>query len=447
MSAILTSKARVDNAKHFLYRYFEAAPSEHYMYFFAGRTYPWADETSPDLASGSYGQEIQTKRDIVYIKRIDETSGILVVPRFDWATGTIYTEYSYDLDLSDKRNWLHLEQPFYVINSADKVYKCISNNGGVASTAEPTLVTDDDTFTTADGYVWKYMYSIATAIGEAYLNSVWIPVPDEVADKDTSQTTIETNAVATIGSIDNIKVTAGGTGYTTAIVSITGDGSGAVGVATITTGVITNITMTTAGTGYTYADISIVGDGSGFTGVAQLAPTGGHGSNAVDELGAFYVMLRGQFDGNEVDKFPTSTTFRQVGILKDPTNAAEAVLTGADYSYFITLGLNNVTGTFDYGEEVYGGTSEATGKVFKFNDDDGIEQILLYDVRGTFDDSAVPEDIYGQDSGTIATIDTAGINTNDDVDTLSGTIVYTENITVITRSDIQIETFNFTIEF
>ena len=58
---------------------------------------------------------------------------------------------------------------------------------------------------------------------------------------------------------------AGGSGYTTATVTISGNGSGASGTATVSGGKVTKVTVTSAGSGYTSATATISGDGSGAT--------------------------------------------------------------------------------------------------------------------------------------------------------------------------------------
>lgn len=68
-----------------------------------------------------------------------------------------------------------------------------------------------------------------------------------------------------IGGVTGGNVTAGGTGYTAATVSISGDGSGAAATAVISSGAIQSIYVTDPGEGYSTATLTIVGNGSGAT--------------------------------------------------------------------------------------------------------------------------------------------------------------------------------------
>lgn len=74
------------------------------------------------------------------------------------------------------------------------------------------------------------------------------------------------------GKVTGITVTDGGTGYTSATVSVVGGGTGFVGTATVAAGVITAVTVQNGGTGYSGAStVSFAGDGTGATGTAVVA--------------------------------------------------------------------------------------------------------------------------------------------------------------------------------
>ena len=78
-------------------------------------------------------------------------------------------------------------------------------------------------------------------------------------------------SVTKFGMIDSIQVTNGGTGYTSATVSITSStGKGATAIAEISSGSISAINVTNPGTGYKDATVVIVGDGTNATASATL---------------------------------------------------------------------------------------------------------------------------------------------------------------------------------
>jgi hypothetical protein len=51
---------------------------------------------------------------------------------------------------------------------------------------------------------------------------------------------------------------------------------------------------------------------------AAIPPVGGHGFDAVEELGGFNVMINARFEGDEADEFTVKNEFRKIGILKNP---------------------------------------------------------------------------------------------------------------------------------
>lgn len=75
------------------------------------------------------------------------------------------------------------------------------------------------------------------------------------------------------GSIAGITITNGGSGYSSATVSITGGGgTGATATATVESGEVVSITITDAGSGYTSAPtVTITGDGDDAAATAELS--------------------------------------------------------------------------------------------------------------------------------------------------------------------------------
>ena len=119
-------------------------------------------------------------------------------------------------------------------------------------------------------------------------------------------------------------------------VSITasgGSGTGAVArVSGVTGGVIKKVSMVTVGSGYRFATATVTsGGGSGAVIDPRIGPPGGHGKNAVSELGGAFVMLNAKLVGNEGADFPVGDDFRKVHILANPTTGGSAA-TGTTYN-------------------------------------------------------------------------------------------------------------------
>jgi hypothetical protein len=121
-----------------------------------------------------------------------------MIPRIDWTYGVYYDQYDQDDgDLIGKR--------YYVMTDNYEIYKVIDNNNGAASTVKPTLNLPYGTFTTSDGYIWKFMYKIETYANTNFTSSSYIPV--------TPNSAVVSNAVG--GTIDSIRLTGSGSNYQT----------------------------------------------------------------------------------------------------------------------------------------------------------------------------------------------------------------------------------------
>ena len=160
-------------------------------------------ETSPPSVNTSYQNlYYDIWRNMIALKKFQSSDVSHVIARTNWTTNTIYTEYD---DLLD----LHSEN-FYVV-ADDKVYKCIDNNRGAYSTVKPTSTDTSNIELTADGYRWKYMYTITSGEILKFETTNYIPVKTLTANNGSAQWSVQMNAAN--GAINHIKVLANGSGY------------------------------------------------------------------------------------------------------------------------------------------------------------------------------------------------------------------------------------------
>ena len=223
MASIVTSKFRVHNAQQFVESFSEAANTT--MYLFVGKNTAFPDDNNPPTPVNSTANiEFTPWRDMFGAKRIQSTDVTHAIERYNWTSGTVYDAY-------DDQDTNLLDDDFYVLTEDYNVYKCLFNAGGTASTTKPTGVSTLQ-FTTADGYIWKYMYTVTTSNALKFLTNDYIPVQTLAADDGSDQWDVQ--AAAVDGGIHVIKVTAGGSGYATApAVTITGDGTGATAISNV----------------------------------------------------------------------------------------------------------------------------------------------------------------------------------------------------------------------
>lgn len=105
------------------------------------------------------------------------------------------------------------ESKFYAITDERNVYKCLFNNNGAPSTVKPYSTTHE-TITTNDGYVWKFMYTIPSALINKFMSVDDMPV-----------TTAVKNEYYSRGAISSITIENGGQNYIPGdYLIVTGDG-------------------------------------------------------------------------------------------------------------------------------------------------------------------------------------------------------------------------------
>jgi len=442
MPAIATSKFRVHNAEQFLEAFSEANDTK--MYFYIGGVSAFADDANPPTPTNDTSSiEFSPWSDMYAAKRVQSTEVVQVIDRYNWTTATVYDQYD-DVDADI------LDDDFYVMTTDYGVYKCLSNNGGAASTVEPTGTSTTE-FTTADGYIWKYMYTVSTADALKFLTNEFIPV----------RTDSTVSAAAIDGGVHTYKITNAGSGYTTGTYysPLVGNGSGGiVSIIVDGSGNITEASLQAAGTGYTsasvdlgdvYSDVGVsssttIGAGSDGEITPIISPKGGHGSDAEEELGGKFVMLNVRLDGDENGTISVDNDFRRVGLVRDPYDYGTtdvATVTNIRQTYRFTL--TGVTNTFNVDDVVSVGSSQAT--VVEW---DAVNS-YLYTTLPTLDtsvwtDGAVINGV-APSTGT-GTIDVAGVS-NPGLQPYSGDVLYIENRSPISRASDQIEDVKLVIEF
>ena len=485
MAAIITNKFRINNANQFYESFSEASPETYYL--FIGRAHAWASDVdaqgntiaegtdaSPPTPNDDVSSEFHAWDDMLGAKIIASTDVSYCIPRRNWTTGTTYDMYEHNIGSGNTSNsgatnlW---DATFVVMNSAYAVYKCIENDGATASTTEPTS-TSNSIFSTADGYRWKYMYSLTSAETLNFMSTDFIH----------ASTDSTVSAAAVDGALDTILVVAGGTGYTLSTgstitgIPIRGDGSGGVCSVTISSGAISAATVTTAGTGYTYAYIrsadvvagtNAAGGGSGCNLNVIIPPKGGHGYDALKELGAYYVMINKSLTGAEgTSDIGVNNDFRRIGLVRNPYNYGTTTVASATTRRQIFAAVfSSVSGTFTADEEINQASTGAVGKVIEY---DSTNKILYWyqtrfpdvgtDTNGNATAFSGANAITGQSSSASATPNTSNSTTTNavvfssgystpELVADSGDILYVEERSPITRASDQTENIKLIIEF
>ena len=489
MPAIITNKFRINNAEQFSESFSEASPEVYYLGI--GRPQAFATQTRGDSRTDNQGtdsaaitpadsviEEFNTYDDLLAAKKITSSDISYVIPRRNWTTTTVYDYYRHDYgnrvtgttstQTANSGATTLFDATFYVLTAARNVYKCLDNNNNAASTTEPTG-TSTGILTTADGYKWKYMYTLTASQQANFLSTDFMAVATDAT----------VSSAAVDGAINIAKIKSGGTGGSNGThtgLAIRGDGTGGTISATVSGGVVTTVSVTNAGSGYTIAYIrnaDIVAAGAtGLTGAEIdiiIPPKGGHGFNAVKELGGFFVMLNVSLEGTEsanTGDFTVANDFRRIVLLRNPFSGGSAAsVTTLRATKAIRLAASPTPGSFQVDEEINQATTGAVGKVVEY---DSTNRILHY-IQTRFNDEGIDSNgnrtafsganvITGQTSSATGTPSAVASETADSItftsgykdtelDRHKGDVLYIENRAPITRASDQTENIKLVIEF
>lgn len=406
-----------------------------YIYVVLGRQLAWSSPSevapTPSIDDLSINQ---LYRNGIFAKLVKYQNSSLVIERNDWTSNTEYNTYEANSN-------------FYVVNSKDQVFKCLANNSGSVSTSQPELTLsatslEEPYVEMADGYKWKYMYTISSAQKQLFMDADWMPV-----------TTNKFVSVAAVpGSIDIVNITNTGNNYVDGavqdIITVTGDGTGAILKANVDNGHVVDIIIQDRGQNYTTANLTFtdVSGGTGFSAAAtvSIAPIDGHGHDAADELLASTVMFNVDFDGMESGAFPADNDFRQIYAISNPYEYGTTTLASDDsYTLYTKIKTSPGLGDFNNDEKVYQGASfsEATYSADVISFDEINNQLYVNNVQGTL---STNQSVKGLNSGSIRV---AVSTIEPSLDLFSGKVLYISNRLPVSRDTDQNDRIRFIISF
>jgi hypothetical protein len=409
-----------------------------------GRATAWANDQAPPQTNTSVTVFNEIYKNMIGAKLVTGNDVYHVIPRTNWANNTSYAAYDHcqcSLQLYDTAN-----VKFYVVTEDWNVYKCIANNNNGVSTVKPTSISTFGTVTTEDNYTWKFMYQISPAEQLRFTTNEYIPIRSVISNDNSLQWQVQNNTVS--GAIHAIKITNAGTGYTSANLTWSGDGVGFNAFASVnaTSQIVENIVITNPGQDYTYLDLTIDGDGINANARAIMSPPGGHGSDALYELGGSYLMLNPRIKGTESNYLPVGNDYRQIALINDiKSRITGELLTNTVFSQTTTVPVTGVSDTqFVKDEIAYQGISLAAATFYGtvLDWDSVLNQLTLINTVGT----PTQQTIVGATSGA-QRFTLSGSITYPEAEKYSGRLLYTDNIKPITRASDQTEDFKIIIKF
>jgi hypothetical protein len=464
------------------------------------------------------------------VKRIQSSDVSHVVPRYDWVSGTIYDQWDDKENLQDVESYRLPAHNYFVLTDEYNVYKVINNNGYSASTVKPTG-TGTTITSTADGYRWKFMYTITAGEILKFLTHDWMPVKTLMVSDSSAQWTVQDSAAN--GAINNIVVSNTGSGYLvtgntfssvinstamilksnatnldgayvdSAIYIAAGTGQGQIraitnykgSTRTLTVnsafitipdttseyyisprvilrgdsgrsestraiayvsdcagGIIRKITMISNGYDYSQANVTFghtIGIGSGANAYVIIPPIGGHGSDPIDELRGYNIMINVNLVGSEANTFVSNNDFRIIGLLRDPLLADGRTANASVIDQCTRIVVTNVTGDFQADEVILGQTTGTKARNVYFANTNsyrtkGIIRVIRETTNGTGQSFLAGETVVGQTTGVSALV-TSRIGPA--LQRNTGFILYTENREMVERTDEQTENIKLVLKF
>lgn len=155
------------------------------LYLFYGRPYDFDSPSGGELPEpiDSISDDASIRKAIMALKLIRPEDVTLAIKRRDWAASDnkVYIPYSNLIDLE-------AEAYYAFVKSQNKLYICLDNNNGVASTTEPNSDSADP-FTTADGYRWKLLIDYNSSAIRKFSADSHLPLPIKGSEQIIESTT------------------------------------------------------------------------------------------------------------------------------------------------------------------------------------------------------------------------------------------------------------------
>ena len=463
MAAVLTDRLKKNILLDLISDFNDSATN----YFAAvGKSEEWNDSDVAIDPRNSIRDDRNGRLGIQSVKNITDVT--FTIPRYNWVSGAIYSAY-------DDNTVGYPTNAYYVMNDNQQIYICLQQGKtsanppqAVPSTVQPTGNTTGTPFRTADGYMWKFLYSIGALKASKFISSAYIPVArvqddgaaigvgelavdSDAPAEDVEQQLIQGAAIG--GQILGYVVTNGGSGYTSVpTVTVVGDGSEAKAVATVAGGAIVKITVKDSsdgsiafGSGYKKANVVITGGGGDSASArAVIGPALGLGYDARNDLKSSALMFNTKPAGAEGGNFLVGQDFRQVSLLRNiklrDSSANFTEETGLALSRLQVASVAD--GPFVNDIIVEGGTSGAKAYIDDVDSSNLYYHQTEYTGFGSFDSGETISIVEGGGS-TTATVSNiiAGA-----FDPLSGELLYIDNRAAVLRSTDQTEDIKIVIQ-
>ena len=181
-----------------------------------------------------------------------------------------------------------------------------------------------------------------------------------------------------------------------------------------------------------------------------IPPTGGHGSDAIKELGGFFIMINTRFQYNEYD-FPVDNDYRQISLIRHPKKSDGTDATDDAYVQCKTLvvSVSNIDETSgSLGSDQILSQDQGGGKIVKATIvdvlDDSVNNNKKIRIVGSSEDFSLSTPLSSSSGVIINSIESIeGIGLMED----SGDVIFVEQRKSIQRDASQVEDIKIILEF
>lgn len=330
MSAIITENFRRNNTSSFLA---DLNSNGNQYYVGLGKSDPWtADEgADPKVPNplGTYLDEREIKSNLITLIGILSANGTKVIPNNIFSSNTVYKSYDplndncFYASTDGTTNITH--RPCYVSVSGS-IFLCLYSPGVKTSIPPVYTLTKYKPFSTADGYVWILLDTIAVNSINTVITDQFVSIISDIS------ASYETGSIkdAQGGLLYGFTIIDGGQGYTGTDINFTYNyktSAGTTGslnlIGVITSGAIASINfdiVTTHLIGITGGTITLTNptSGSGFKAIAKIAPDLGFAYQPYKILPAWYVALSVKA-ASLISGDGFYIPYRQISVIKNPT--------------------------------------------------------------------------------------------------------------------------------
>lgn len=181
MTAIITERLRRTLSQN-IYNDIDSSANEYYIAI--GKSEQW--QTGSDTVRTPEVTEREERLFRYSIQAVGKvgTDFKFAVPKYNWITNTVYSGYNDNIAA-------HPTTSYYVITSDRNVYVCLkqgknANGEAVVSNQKP-VHTGKTPVTMADGYVWRYLYTLSSSDFTNFVTSAYMPVNDADSASDSGQ--------------------------------------------------------------------------------------------------------------------------------------------------------------------------------------------------------------------------------------------------------------------